>query len=76
MVTAIHCQQKHTSICEEERYCLQTNITNKSMQVTYKRKSFLRNTHNKTELIRILWQRFTEIGIKNEQSVGDAIFLR
>ena len=48
------------------------NITDLSMQVTCTRKSFLRNSHNKTELIRILRQRFTEIGIENEQSVGDA----
>ena len=37
-------------------------------------KILLRNTHNKTELIRILRQRFTETGIENEQSVGDAHF--
>ena len=48
------------------------NIPHLSMQVTCTRKSFLRNAHNKTELIRILRQRFTEIGIENEQSVGDA----
>ena len=42
------------------------------MQVTCTRKSFLQNTHNKTELIRILRQRFTEIGNENEQSVCDA----
>ena len=48
------------------------NVTDLSMQVTCTRKSFLRSSHSKTELIRILWQRFTEIGIENEQSVGDA----
>ena len=48
------------------------NVTDLSMQVTSTRKSLLRNAHNKTELIRILRQRFTEIGIENEQSVGDA----
>ena len=48
------------------------NVPHLSMQVTCTRKSFLRNAHNKTELIRILRQRFTEIGIENEQSVGDA----
>ena len=48
------------------------NKTDISMQVTCTRKSFLQNTHNKTELIRILRQRFTEIGNENEQSVCDA----
>ena len=43
------------------------NVTDLSMQVTCTRNSFLRNCRNKTELIRILRQRFTEIGIENEQ---------
>ena len=34
-------------------------------------KSPARENLKKTELIRILWQRLTEIGIENEQSVSD-----
>ena len=45
------------------------DVTYLSMQVTCTGKSFLGNAHNKTELIRILRQRFTEIGFENEHSV-------
>ena len=48
------------------------NVTDLSMQVTCTRKPFLQSAHNETELIRILRQRFIEIDIENEQSVGDA----
>ena len=48
------------------------NITDTSMQVTSTRKPFLRNRHNKTELIRILRQKFSDVGIETDQSDGDA----
>lgn len=51
------------------------NITDTSMRVTCTKKTFLRNTHNKTELIRSLREKSSNCGIQNEQSVGDADIL-
>ena len=48
------------------------NITDTGMQFTGTRKIFMCNTHRNSELTRILWQKFTEIDIENEQNVGDA----
>ena len=48
------------------------NITDTGMQFTGTRQFFMCNTHRNSELARILWQKFAEIGIENEQNVGDA----
>lgn len=63
-----HTRRKVTSSAD-------VNITDASMRVTCTRKTFLQNTHNKTELIRILQEKLSNNGIQNEQSVGDADIL-
>lgn len=45
------------------------------MRVTCTRKTFLQNSHNKTELIRILQEKLSNNAIQTEQSVGDADIL-
>ena len=45
------------------------------MRVICTKKTFLQNTHNKTELIRILQEKLSNNAIQTEQSVGEADIL-